>query len=81
LGDRRVTSVIVGSRTPEQLEQSLVAADWDLPADLRQRLCDCVPFAHGYPRDWMEGTWGNIAGGEEFPPWEVPRGGDVEQTN
>jgi aryl-alcohol dehydrogenase-like predicted oxidoreductase len=72
--DRRVTAVIVGARTADQLSDSLVAADWDLPDDLRQRLTDIVPRAHGYPREWVDLTWSNIAGMEEFKPWEVPRG-------
>lgn len=24
-----------------------------------------------YPREWMETTFNNIAGGEEFAPWDV----------
>jgi aryl-alcohol dehydrogenase-like predicted oxidoreductase len=69
LHDRRVTAVIAGARTPEQLESNLVAADWDLPDDLYGRLADVVPLDHGYPRDWIDLTWGNIGGQEEFPPW------------
>lgn len=65
LHDRRVAAVIVGSRSAEQLSASLVAGDWDLPESLRQRLSDVVPFPHGYPKEWIDITWGNIAGQEE----------------
>jgi aryl-alcohol dehydrogenase-like predicted oxidoreductase len=65
LHDRRVAAVIVGSRSAEQLSASLVAGDWDLPEPLRQRLSDVVPFPHGYPKEWIDITWGNIAGQEE----------------
>jgi len=79
LGDRRVTAAIVGARTVEQLESSLVVGDWDLSSEARDRLAEVVPLDHGYPRDWMETTWDNIAGREEFPPWEVSRGVDWER--
>ena len=69
--DRRVSSVVVGARTPAQLEDSLVSGDWDLPEELWERLTGVVPFTAGYPQDWIELAWGNIAGKEEYPPWEV----------
>jgi aryl-alcohol dehydrogenase-like predicted oxidoreductase len=71
LHDRRVTAVIVGVRTLSQLEDSLTAGDWDLPGQLHQRLAEVVPFEQGYPQEWVELTKGNIAGMEEFKPWEV----------
>ena len=71
LGDRRVSAVIVGAKRAEQVTEWLPVGDWDLPSALRDRLTNIVPFFHGYPREWMETTFGNIAGGEEFPPWEV----------
>jgi aryl-alcohol dehydrogenase-like predicted oxidoreductase len=73
LGDRRVTSVIVGAKRPEQVTEWLPVGDWDLPSELRDRLTNVVPFFYGYPREWMETTFGNIAGGEEFPSWDVRR--------
>jgi aryl-alcohol dehydrogenase-like predicted oxidoreductase len=77
LCDRRVTSVIVGARKVEQLADSLVAADWDLSHELRQRLTNVVSPPSSYPRDWIELTWGNISGREEFKPWESsPRADD-----
>lgn len=64
LHDRRVASVIVGCRRVEQVVDALVNGDWDL-ADAHQRqLADVVPFARGYPQEWMEITAGNTTGGE-----------------
>lgn len=71
LHDRRVAAVIVGTRTPSQLEDSLEAGDWDLPDDLYHQLSEVIPFKHGYPREWIELSWDNISGKEEFSPWEV----------
>jgi aryl-alcohol dehydrogenase-like predicted oxidoreductase len=68
LHDRRVTAAVVGARTAEQLASTLVAGDWDLPGPLHERLTAVVPFAHGYPREWVDLTWDNIAGDEEFKP-------------
>lgn len=70
LGDRRVTSVIVGAKNTDQVTDWLPAGDWDLPTEMRDRLTNVVPFNEGYPREWVDTTWGNIAGGEEFAPWE-----------
>lgn len=71
LHDRRVSAVIVGIRTLSQLEDSLEAGDWDLPDDLHQNLTEVVPFDYGYPREWIELSWENISGMEDFKPWEV----------
>ena len=71
LHDRRVIAVIVGIRTLSQLEDSLEAGDWDLPDDLHQNLTEVVPFDYGYPREWIELSWENISGMEDFKPWEV----------
>jgi aryl-alcohol dehydrogenase-like predicted oxidoreductase len=60
LHDCRVAAVIVGARSAQQLGASLEAADWDLPDDLHQRLSSVVPFAQGYPADWIELTFGNL---------------------
>jgi len=68
LGDRRVSAIIVGTRSEEQLASSLEVADWDLPAEHYERLFQAVPFDHGYPQDWIETTYENIAGQEEFLP-------------
>ncbi len=71
LADRRITAVVVGARTVEQIETSLEAGDWDLPGTLRDRLSNVVPFEHGYPQEWIDMTWSNISGKEEFPPWTL----------
>jgi aryl-alcohol dehydrogenase-like predicted oxidoreductase len=73
LGDRRVATVVVGARTAEQLAASLVVGNWDLPDELHARLANVVPFDHGYPREWIDTTWSNIAGGEEFSPWKAAK--------
>ena len=73
LHNRRVTSVIVGARTLEQIDSNLVIGDWDLPNELHHRLSEVVTFEHGYPREWIELGWSNISGLEEFKPWEVPQ--------
>jgi len=84
LVDRRVSAVIVGARTVEQLAASLVAGDWDLPDEHYARLAGVVPFDHGYPLEWMDTSWNNIAGDEEFAPWKsttrrVGRGEEVSE--
>ena len=61
LHDPRVTSVIAGARTRSQIEDSLVAGTWNLSDELHQRISDVDPFAHGYPRDWIEQSWSNIS--------------------
>jgi aryl-alcohol dehydrogenase-like predicted oxidoreductase len=71
LHDRRITSVIVGARKISQLRDSLMAGDWDLPDDLHRQLSEVVPFQLGYPQDWIDSTWENIAGTEEFFRWKT----------
>jgi aryl-alcohol dehydrogenase-like predicted oxidoreductase len=66
LKNRSVSAVVIGVRKLSQLEDSLTVGDWDLPEELQERLASVVPFRHGYPRDWIESTWSNIAGMEEF---------------
>ena len=73
LSDRRVTAVIVGARTVEQLQDNLEVGDWDLPEGHYSRLANVVPFDPGYPQDWIDLTWNNIAGEEEFSPWKLTR--------
>ncbi len=74
LGDRRVTSVVIGARTLAQLEDSLVAGDWSLSEEMRDRLSSVEAFSLGYPHDWIGLSWGNISGQEEYPPWEISTG-------
>jgi aryl-alcohol dehydrogenase-like predicted oxidoreductase len=68
LYDRRITSVIVGSRTTEQLDGSLVAGDWDLTTEQHAQLSNVVPFDLGYPHEWIDVTKSNVVGQEEFHP-------------
>ncbi len=67
LHDRRVAAVIMGARTVEQMRENCACGDWDLPDPQWARLETLVPFAHGYPKDWMELTFVGNVGGEEFP--------------
>jgi len=55
-GDSRVTAAIVGARRVEQVAENLVGGDFDLPADVRQRLTDAMPLKLGYPYEWMAGN-------------------------
>ena len=68
LHDRRVTAVIIGARTPEQVDDNMVVGNWDLPEPAHERLTNVVPFNHGYPREWMDITYPGTFGGTEFPP-------------
>jgi 1-deoxyxylulose-5-phosphate synthase len=64
LGDKRVSAVIVGSRRVEQIEDGLVAGEWDLSEEHRRILTDCAKFQPGYPAEWIEITKANTTGGE-----------------
>jgi len=64
LHDRRVTSVIVGTRRVEQLSDALVSGEWNLTDEQQRQLADVVPFAPGYPHEWMQITAANTAGHE-----------------
>jgi aryl-alcohol dehydrogenase-like predicted oxidoreductase len=66
LHDRRVTSVIIGARTPEQLEDNLQAGEWDMSDELWQHLESAAAFDHGYPREWMDLVYPMTFGEEEF---------------
>ena len=64
LQDKRVTSVIVGSKRLDQVDDCMGAGDWDLSEEHYQRLCSVVPFVLGYPHEWIEVTQGNLSGHE-----------------
>ena len=49
LYDRRVTSVIIGPRTVEQLNDSLHVSEWNLSPEHQERLANASNFSHGYP--------------------------------
>ena len=68
LHDHRVAAVLVGPRYVEHLEENLAVGDWGLTDAQHKRLCDVVPFPHGYPWEWVELSYANIAGDEEFAP-------------
>ncbi|MCA9538075.1 MAG: aldo/keto reductase [Myxococcales bacterium] len=55
-----VTSIIIGVRTPAQLEDNLKAAALKLPAELVKQLDDASAFDPGYPYEFMgrvDGRW------------------------
>ena len=64
LSDRRVATVIVGSRRVDQLVDGIAAGDWDLTPEQQKRLAAVAPFAPGYPDEWMQITAGNTTGHE-----------------
>jgi aryl-alcohol dehydrogenase-like predicted oxidoreductase len=66
LHDRRVTSVIVGSRRVEQMRENLIAGEWDLPHELWTKLDKIAEFDHGYPKQWMGPAFKETFGEEEF---------------
>jgi aryl-alcohol dehydrogenase-like predicted oxidoreductase len=66
LHDRRVTSVIIGSRKVEQLSDNLDAGEWDMPDELWRQLEQSASFDHGYPRSWMNSVYPRTFGEEEF---------------
>ena len=68
LFDQRVTSVIIGPKNVEQLDDTLDVADWNITGELHQRLEDKLEFSAGYPMEWVELGYANISGKEEFKP-------------
>ena len=68
LGDRRVTAAIIGARRVEQVAENLIAGDFDLPPDSRQRLTDAMPLKLGYPYEWMATNMPSTFGKAEFEP-------------
>jgi aryl-alcohol dehydrogenase-like predicted oxidoreductase len=66
LHDRRVTSVIVGARKADQLKENLLAGEWDLGQELWEKLDRIAEFDQGYPKQWMDATFPDTFGEEEF---------------
>jgi len=60
LHDRRITSVIIGSRTLEQFEANMEAADWDIPNELREQMDNASYIDPGYPHIWYESVKNQI---------------------
>ena len=73
LYDHRVASVIVGSRRVEQLSEGLESGEWDLPPEQYARLSNIVPFAKGYPDEWITLTKSNTIGHEVSLPRINPK--------
>lgn len=71
LYDRRVASVIVGSRKLEQLSEGLESGEWDLGSEQYSRLSNVVPFPQGYPHEWIALTKGNTTGHEISRPMDL----------
>ena len=68
LYDRRVASVLIGPRHIDQLNENMMVGDWGLTSEQHEQLANVGGFSHGYPLDWVETTYSNIAGKEEFSP-------------
>ncbi len=68
LFDQRVTSIIIGPKNIEQLEDALKIAEWNLDANHHERLSSKLDFSHGYPMEWVSLGFNNISGKEEFKP-------------
>lgn len=56
LHDERVTCIITGPKSVEQLLQNLAVGDWDLPDECWRQLDEASAFDHGYPQQWID-TW------------------------
>jgi aryl-alcohol dehydrogenase-like predicted oxidoreductase len=67
-GDKRVTCAIIGARRVEQVEENLLAGDFDLPEDVRQKLTDAMPLKLGYPYEWMQTNLPGTFSQHEFEP-------------
>lgn len=72
-GDRRVTAAIIGARRVEQVEENMLAGDFDLPEDIRQKLTDAMPLKLGYPYEWMNTNLPGTFGKAEFEPPHAQR--------
>ena len=68
LGDARVTAAIIGARRIEQVEENLVAGDYDLPEDERRKLTEAMPLKLGYPYEWMATNMPGTFGQAELTP-------------
>ncbi len=64
-----VSSVVVGARTVKQIEDTLIAGDWDIDPEPYKTLTDLLPASHGYPDEWMNiALKGNLNKHEFQPP-------------
>lgn len=53
LADMRITSVIIGARTMEQLTDNVVPGDWDLPEQEWKKLHRISHIDYGYPNTFI----------------------------
>lgn len=67
-GDHRITAAIIGARRVDQVEENLLSGDYDLPAEIRQKLTDAMPLKLGYPYEWMATNLPSTFGKAEFEP-------------
>ncbi|GHA34813.1 aldo/keto reductase [Devosia pacifica] len=67
-GDRRITSAIIGARNAQQIEENLVAGDFDLPQEAYNELSEAMPLKLGYPFEWTENQFKSTFGKAEFEP-------------
>lgn len=68
LHDWRVTAVVIGARTTEQLANNVAVGDWDLPDESCKDLAQVVKFDHGYPMVWINTTYSHTFEKEESAP-------------
>ena len=54
LFDKRVTSVIIGAKTTEQLDMNMSAGEFDLTAEIYDELTRDDDFNLGYPKQWID---------------------------
>ena len=65
-----VTSTIIGASKLAQLEDNLRCGEFEVPADLRNRLDEISANAPGHPYEFFEpGMQGMISGGTAVQPW------------
>ncbi|MBD3319620.1 MAG: hypothetical protein GF350_00830, partial [Chitinivibrionales bacterium] len=54
LRDKRVSSVIIGGRKPEQVKENCLAGSWQLPRKYHEKLAGVTGFDPGYPQSWID---------------------------
>jgi len=65
LRDKRITSIIVGARKVEQLEENLVVGDWDLPADVWETVDKETAYDLGHLTQFATSAYKMAFGDEE----------------
>lgn len=54
LYDRRISAVVIGARNPKQVNDSIIAGDWDLPEELHREIAAASQYDPGYPQSWVD---------------------------